>query len=229
MKLIPNGIEYVYPPAAYSDGRKSVCKIPSGYVQPALSKSDYQDLSHEFGLELALVKAVMDVESAGSGFLLKETAPARPKLLFEAQWFYALTPKPVSKSRPDLSSPTWDQSLYIGGSAEWDKRLFDAMEFDEIQALKSASFGLGQVMGFNYPAAGCNSIQQFIEENFAGEYWQARHMMNFIVHEKLLNHLKKHSWDKFALGYNGSGYRKNGYDIKLEEAYKKALAGYSVS
>jgi hypothetical protein len=50
-----------------------------------LSKSDYQDLSNEFDLEIALVKAVMDVESAGSGFLLKEPAPARPKILFEAQ------------------------------------------------------------------------------------------------------------------------------------------------
>ncbi len=56
----------------------------------------------------------------------------------------------------------WNRDLYKGGSAEWDERLLDAMEFDEIQALKSASFGLGQVMGFNYTAAGCASIQQFI-------------------------------------------------------------------
>jgi hypothetical protein len=223
MKPVPSGIEYVYPPVAYPDGRRSVCKIPPGYVQPALSKSDYQDLSDEYDLEIALVKAVMDVESAGSGFLLKEPAPARPKILFEAQWFYKLTPKPVSKSRPDLSSPVWDRDLYKGGSAEWDDRLLDAMEFDEVQALKSASFGLGQLMGFNYPATGCTSIQQFIQENFAGEYWQARHMMNFIVKRDLLGHLKNKAWDKFAFGYNGEFYWKNGYGIKLADAYNKAL------
>jgi hypothetical protein len=223
IKPVPSGIEYVYPPVTYVDGRRTICKIPSGYVQPALSKSDYQDLSDEFDLEIALVKAVMEVESAGSGFLIKEPSPARPKILFEAHWFYKLTPKPVSKSRPDLSSREWDSNLYKGGSAEWDKRLFDAMEFDEIQALKSASFGLGQVMGFNYPAAGCASIQQFIQENFAGEYWQARHMMNFIVNNKLLDDLKRKDWNSFARGYNGVSFWKNEYHIKLAKAYEEAL------
>ncbi len=79
MKPVPSGIEYVYPPVTYPDGKRTICKIPSGYVQPALSKSDYQDLSDEFDLEMALVKAVMEVESAGSGFLLKERSPALPR------------------------------------------------------------------------------------------------------------------------------------------------------
>ncbi|WP_062294649.1 N-acetylmuramidase family protein [Nostoc piscinale] len=222
MKPVNTEIKYAFPLITYPDGRKSICNIPSGYVQSALSESDYKDLSNEFGLEVALVKAVMEVESNGSGFLLKEASPARPKILFEGHWFYKLTPKPVSKSRPDLSYPNWDKSKYKGGSSEWD-RLLDAMAFDEIQALKSASFGLGQVMGFNYPAAGCASIQQFIQENFAGEYWQARHMMNFIVSNNLLDELKRKDWDGFARGYNGPGYKKNNYDTKLEAAYKKAL------
>lgn len=223
MKPLQNGIEYVYPSVTYPDGRRTICKIPSGYVQPALSKSDYQDLSDEFDLEIALVKAVMEVESAGSGFLLKEPSPARPKILFEAHWFYKLTPKPVSRSRPDLSSREWNRDLYKGGSDEWNKRLLDAMEFDEVQALKSASFGLGQVMGFNYTAAGCTSIQQFIEENFAGEYWQARHMMNFIANNRLLDELKRKDWQGFAQRYNGVSFWKNEYDIKLANAYEKAL------
>lgn len=220
MRPLPSGVGYAYPVVAYLDGRKSICKIPSGYIQSALSDSDYQDLSSEFGLEIALIKAVMEVESNGSGFLLKENAPARPKILFEGQWFYKLTPKPVSKTRPDLSYPDWDSSKYVGGSGEWS-RLLDAMEFDEIQALKSASFGLGQVMGFNYLAAGCSSIQQFVEENFAGEYWQARHMMNFIVNNSLIDELRQKDWDAFALGYNGPGYKRNNYHSKLEAAYKK--------
>jgi hypothetical protein len=220
MKPVASGIEYSYPCIAYSDGRKSVCKIPSGYSQLALSEADYQDLSSEFGLEVALIKTVMDVESSGSGFLLNEPAPARPKILFEAQWFYKLTPKPVSKTRPDLSSPTWNRALYKGGSAEWS-RLLDAMDFDEVQAVKSASFGLGQVMGFNYPAAGCSSLQQFIQENFAGEYWQARHMLNFIKNNNLLDELQRKDWAGFACGYNGPGYKANQYDIKLAQAYQR--------
>ncbi|NCR59451.1 MAG: N-acetylmuramidase family protein [Microcystis aeruginosa LL13-06] len=223
MRPVPSGVEYIYPPVSYSDGRKSIVKIPAGYVQPALSDQDYKDLSSEFDLEIPMIRAVMEVESAGSGFLLSEPAPARPKILFEAHWFYQLTPKPVSQTRPDLSSPTWNKSLYKGGSAEWG-RLLDAMQFDEIQALKSASYGLGQVMGFNYTVAGCSSIKQFIQENFAGEYWQARHMMNFIVNNGLKDELKRQDWAGFALGYNGSGYRANRYDTKLANAYHRSLS-----
>ena len=218
MRSIPSEIKYVYPPVTYADGRRSIIEIPDGYVQEALSDVDMGDLASEFGLELAVVKAVMQVESAGSGFLLREPSPSRPKILFEAAWFYTLTPQPVSRTRPDLSSPTWDSSLYKGGSAEWG-RLFDAMEFDEIQALKSASFGLGQVMGFNYPAAGCNSVKEFVRENFAGEYWQGRHMMNFIKNNGLIGALNSHDWIRFARGYNGEGEAANNYHNKLATAY----------
>ena len=222
MKPVPDEIKYAYPPITYSDVRQSICTIPEGYIQSALSASDYQELSNEFDLEVALVRAVIKVESSGSGFLLSEPVPARPKILFEAHWFYRFTPKWVSRDRPDLSSPKWNRDLYKGGSAEW-QRLLDAMVFDEVQALKSASFGLGQVMGFNYTVTGCDSIQQFIEENFAGEYWQARHMMNFIVNNNLLDYLKRKDWDGFAEGYNGSSYRVNNYHVKLAEAYQKAV------
>lgn len=223
MKPIPNGIEYVYPPILYSDQRQSICKIPSGYVQPALSTSDFQALSREFELEIAVIQAVIKIESNGSGFLLLELPPARPKILFERHWFYKLTPQPVSHSRPDLSHPYWDKSQYKGGSREW-QRLLEAMNFDEIPALKSASFGLGQVMGFNYSKAGCTSIQQFVEENFAGEYWQARHMLNFIVNTGLSDQLRRKDWAGFAKRYNGPGYKKNAYDTKLANAYRRAVA-----
>lgn len=223
MKAILDTIEYVYPPLALPDGRRSIVKTPSGYIQNALSNQDYDELASEYGLSSAVIKAVMEVESSGSGFQLNEPRPSRPKILFEAHWFYALTPKPVSKTRPDLSSPVWNKSLYKGGSAEWG-RLFDAMGFDEIQALKSASFGLGQVMGFNYTVAGCGSIQQFVIENYAGEYWQARHMMNFIVNNGLIDELKRQDWAGFAQGYNGAGFRANQYDTKLAKAYQRALS-----
>ncbi|MGK7889990.1 MAG: N-acetylmuramidase family protein [Leptolyngbyaceae cyanobacterium] len=227
MKPVPSGICYAYP-IRFKDGRLSICQVPEGYVQAALSTRDLQELSQEFGLDAAAVRAVMEVASAGSGFLRHEPAPIQPKLRFEAHWFYRLTPKPVSKVRPDLASCYWNRNLYKGGSAEWP-RLLDAMAFDEIQALKSASYGLGQVMGFNYTAAGCESIQQFIEEVFAGEYWQARHMLNYIANSNLLVELKHLDWAGFARGYHGPGYRNNRYDQKLAAAYGKARAAVAAA
>lgn len=223
MRPVPERIDFVFPPVAYADGRRSLCTLPPDYVQPALSTADMVDLALEFNIDEPLVRAVMEVESGGSGFLLREPPPARPRILFEAHQFYRRTPVIVSASRPDLASKTWDRSLYIGGSAEWD-RLLDAMAFDPAIAPQCASFGLGQIMGFNFRAAGCESVEQFVAEAFAGEYWQARHMMKFIQSNDLLRFLTARDWAGFALRYNGAGYQQNQYDTKLAAAYQRALS-----
>ncbi|MDJ0845892.1 N-acetylmuramidase domain-containing protein [Crocosphaera sp.] len=217
--MTQQGFNYVYPPINYG-GRQFIVTIPDGYEQKALSSQDYARAADEFGLEVAVVRAVVEVEAAGKGFLTNEPAPARPKILFEAHWFYKLTPKPVSKTRPDLSSPKWNSSLYKGGSQEW-KRLMDAMEFDPIPAMQSASWGLGQVMGFNYKVAGCSSVEQMVIEAHQGEYQQLRHMLNFCKNNNLISALQRKNWAAFAKGYNGPGYRKNNYDGKLASSYSR--------
>ena len=186
-------------------------------VQHAITPEDVREIANEMDVPFAHLMAVLDVEAAGRGFLLNEPAPARPKILFEAHVFYRETPAPVSKTRPDLSSRRWDRSLYKGGSAEWD-RLRDAMTFDPVAALRSASWGLGQVMGFNHEKAGCDSIEQFVVENFTGERQQFKHMLNFISNVGLYEPLRAGRWASFAKGYNGSGYRKNRYDERLARA-----------
>ena len=37
----------------------------------------------------------------------------------------------------------------------------------------------------------------------------------------MFNALKKQDWNTFASLYNGSGYKQNKYDIKLQLAYNK--------
>jgi hypothetical protein len=205
-------------PEEYDDDRF----MPVGWfggipVQLALTDGDINELAEIWNIDPCHLRAVLAVESVGSGFLLREPAPARPKILFEAHWFYKLTPKPVSKTRPDLSSRRWNRKLYKGGSAEWN-RLEDAVSFDELPALKSASWGLGQVMGFNHKAAGCETIQQFVVENFTGEREQFQHMLNFVENNNLMTPLRAGRWADFARGYNGAGYRANRYDEKLAAA-----------
>jgi hypothetical protein len=223
-KLIGNqnnnisSFKYVYP-AIIIGNRSFVVTIPPGVNQKALGAPEYQRAASEFGLEVATVRAVVEVEASGSGFLLNEVKPSRPKILFEAHIFYKETPKPVSRSRPDLSSPKWNRTLYKGGSAEWG-RLLDAMSFDPIPALKSASWGLGQVMGFNHKLAGCATVEQMVVEAHQGEFEQLRHMLNFCKNNNLIRHLQQRNWAAFALGYNGSGYKANKYDEKLANSYR---------
>jgi hypothetical protein len=190
-------------------------------VQPALTDQDIWDASEVFDVPAAHVDAVRQVEAAGSGFLLNEPMPARPKILLEGHWFYKLTPVAVSKVRPDLSHPNWTNRYYKGGSAEWD-RLRDAYRFDPHNALKSASWGLGQVMGFNFELAGCESVEDMVVEAFTGEPQQFMHMMNYVQNTDLLPALRKGDWERFAKGYNGPGYAQNSYNIKLAHAARNS-------
>jgi hypothetical protein len=186
-------------------------------VQLALRDQDILDVARHYNIPAAHVDAVRQVEAAGSGFLLNEAAPARPKILFEGHWFYRLSPVAVSKVRPDLSYPKWTKQYYKGGSAEWT-RLQDAFAFDPHNALKSASWGLGQVMGFNFEVAGCRSVEEFVTQAFHGELAQLNHMMQFIINNKLDDELRRGDWRGFAKGYNGAGYEANSYHTKLARA-----------
>lgn len=212
--------QYIYPPIRYGK-RDFISTIPLKTEQKALSAADYKILAKEFRLEVAAIRAIVEIESAGSGFLIREPSPARPKILFEAHVFYKETPKPVSRSRPDLSSRTWNKQLYKGGSGEW-QRLLEAMTFDPIPALRSVSWGLGQVMGFNHKRAGCETVEQLVVEAHQGEVAQLRHMLNFCKTDvNLSSALKMTNWGKFALHYNGPRYKENEYDRKLAASYAK--------
>jgi hypothetical protein len=190
-------------------------------IQRALSSSDIERTALAFDVPAAHVDAVRQVEAAGSGFLLNEPTPARPKILFEGHWFYRLTPVRVSRTRPDLAHPRWTKAHYKGGSAEWG-RLRDAFQYDAHNALKSASWGLGQIMGFNYELAGCETVEDMVVEAFSGEVAQFMHMMNYIENTDLLLALRRGDWRKFARGYNGPGYEQNNYHRRLAGAAKRS-------
>ena len=218
-KDVSKEFRFNYPPIEY-DSRKFVVSIPDGHEQKALNIDAYQKAAKEFGLETACVRAVVAIEASGSGFLLKEKSPSRPKIMFEAHHFYKNTNVAVSQVRPDLATRRWNPKLYKGGSAEWN-RLLDAMQFDTPAALKSASWGLGQVLGSNFKAAGCKSVEQMVVEAHMGEFEQLRHMLNFCKNNGLIPPLKSKDWAKFARGYNGPAYKKNSYDQKLAAAYRR--------
>lgn len=100
-----------------------------------LSDADYERAAEFLGVEVAAIRAVVEVEASGRGFL----DDGRPKILFERHHFWQLSAVPVSQTRPDLSNPK--RGGWLSETGEWD-RLNDAIKFDRIAALKSASWGL---------------------------------------------------------------------------------------
>lgn len=176
------------------------------------------------GIESALLKAVKLVESGNKdGFL----DSGRPQILFEGHIMYRKLKKKYGKALadqrtkeyPTLVYPTWDRTMYKGGEAEWD-RLYLAMEIDRELALQSASWGMFQIMGFNYRMCGCRTIDVFVERVSESHESQLKMICQFMFNSKCLKYLKEHNWREFAKRYNGAGYEKNNYHQKIENAYR---------
>lgn len=162
------------------------------------------------------IHAVMDVEAAGSGF----DKQGRPRILFERHWFHRLVPssKRAKAIQEGLAVSKWSRATY--GQDQY-ALLARAMKIDEDAALMSASWGLGQVMGFNHAKAGYATVQDMVRDFMDDEEKHLAAMIAFIKSAKLDGKLRAHDWAGFAKGYNGAGYRQNRYDEKLASAYRK--------
>ncbi|CAH2399261.1 N-acetylmuramidase domain-containing protein [Mesorhizobium ventifaucium] len=160
--------------------------------------------------------AFMDVEAAGSGF----DRYGRPKLLFEPHVLYRnlAGAKRTAAVRAGLAYAKWGAKPYPKDSYP---RLVAAMEIDETAALKSASWGLTQILGENFKAAGFATVQAMVQAFMADEAAHLEAAVRFIKANKLDDELRDHNWAGFARGYNGPGYKKNRYDSKLAAAFAK--------
>ncbi|RZG64394.1 N-acetylmuramidase family protein [Acinetobacter bouvetii] len=190
-----------------------------------LTEDQIQSQAQALGIEAAALKAVIEVECKGSGF----NADSTPVILFERHVMrQRLIANGQSKvvdqmmiKRPDLCSKTaGGYGLY---SAQHG-RLNAAAQYHRSSALESASWGLGQVMGYHWQSLGYKTLQVFVNAMYKDEASQLDAMCRYIKVNGLINALKNKDWKAFAHGYNGSGYTKNNYDVKLANAYKKWLA-----
>jgi hypothetical protein len=173
------------------------------------------------GCDVAAIKAVMAVECKGSGF----DKAGRLVLLFEPHIFYReleAAHGPLQTAiKQGLACKNWGGIKY-GKMGEQYARIDRAIALHENAALRSASYGLGQVMGFNHKRSGFESAKLMVEAMKDSEAAQLMAMVGFIKSSHLDDELREHDWAGFARGYNGSGYKKNHYDTKLADAWRKA-------
>jgi hypothetical protein len=160
---------------------------------------------------------VVNVETSGCGFL----PDRRPQILYERHIFHRLT-----RGRFDdgnLSDPS--AGGYGAGGAHQYDRLTAAMELDRVAALQSASWGLGQVMGENFAAAGFANVDDMVQAMSDSEDTQLAAVAGFIVANRLDRALATHDWASFARGYNGPAFAVNHYDVRLRGEFQKLQAG----
>lgn len=195
-----------------------------------LTDARIAEIARENGIHPAALLAVKLIESGTkSGFL----DSGKPQILFEGHVFYkylkanvkSLDMNKLCAQYPNIIYPKWDRSKYFGGEKEWT-RLEQARKINMKYANYAASWGMFQVMGFNYKTCGCKNIDEFVEKMCTSQEQQLLLTLNFLKNSNLIVPLQKRQWATFAKGYNGPGFAQNKYHIKLQAAYNNYLKSF---
>ena len=192
-----------------------------------LGDCDYAKAAESLGVDVATIRAVCEVEASGSGFL----PDGRPKILFEGHVFWmelvrvGIDPGAIFSGNKDI----WTKAHYKGGAGEYS-RLERAMKIHKVAALASASWGLFQIMGYHFLRCGFSNVVDFVDAMYESEWRHLEAFCRFVLGETfggraLVEYLREKDWEKFAHGYNGSGYQANRYDERLAAAYRKWIVG----
>lgn len=182
----------------------------------------FHEIAEHLDVPAATLMAVAEVESGG-----RLTAPVRgkrePLIRFEGHYFHRL-----------LSGDARDEARKLGlahpkaghvknprsQSRRWDM-LDRAIALDRVAALSSCSWGLGQVMGSHWRWLDYGSVDALVAEARRGVAGQVALMARFIEKADLAPLLRSRDWAAFARRYNGPGYRKNRYHLRMREAYER--------
>lgn len=185
------------------------------------------DVLHLGAGEAAALWCVFEVETSGvtQGFGFRPDR--RPEILFERHKFREFTAGRFNKSHPDLSG---SQGGYGTLASQYDKleralKLSQDAGLGDEPALKSASWGIGQVMGFNHQAAGYASARQMVDAMVQDEDAQVMAVARFMVKGGLDKALRNKDWERFARLYNGATFARNQYDVKLQVQYARFAGG----
>lgn len=173
---------------------------PHKTMSKTLTNADLYRAARALNCELALIRAVDEVESNGSGF----TQAGGLVLRFESAWFKRYTGQTV-----------------VGSGRE---AYLNAERINPRAAKLSTSWGRYQIMGFNHQICGYATVEAM---HTAFEQGEGKHLdafVAFVKAKKIDDDLRTKNWRGFAYTYNGSGYANGpggGYHTKLQAAYEK--------
>jgi hypothetical protein len=177
--------------------------------------------------DAAYIWTVVEVETAGVtqgfGFRLDR----RPQILFERHIFRKYTNGRFDSESPDVSGPPGAYGLLSEQYAKLEKALSlcAKAKLGSELALQSASWGMGQVMGFNCGVGGYKSCVRMVQAMVRSEDHQLACMAGYLRANGLAEKLVRREWSSFARMYNGPSYWQNRYDVKLAEHFERFASG----
>jgi hypothetical protein len=188
-------------------------------------------VAFKHNIEAACIKAVIKTEAyydkkakRNSGFYLNGKYEGELVIAFEGKVFNDFTRSKYLKTHPTICFTSWKTNLkYNKGLNEFD-RLLEAIKLDREAAQKSCSWGLFQIMGYNYELCGYSSVVEMLEDFYKrGEVAHLEAFITYCSNRNILKYLRTLEFNKFALAYNGKGYKANKYDIKLKQYREEYL------
>lgn len=193
-----------------------------------LTESDYVQVAAELGVEVAAIKAVVEIETGRTrrGF----NADKSPIVSFNIKVFTTMTRRhnvrlsDYTKSHPLVFSRL-NVSRFGSPQAAEHARVREAMSIDSVCAIEGTFWGMFQIGGFNWKRCSASSPFEFMELMSRSERDQLELFAAFLRNSGLLKHLQEKNWRAFARGYNGPTYASHAYHTRLAAAYKK----YSVN
>lgn len=189
---------------------------------------DYCAAAQRLKMPIAKIRGVDEVESAGSGFSL---ASKRPKILFEGHLFYKeLQRKGLAVKAqlidPTICYPVWTKAHYIGRDGEYARlakatEICHALGVTDGIALRCASWGRYQILGSNFIASGFDTVEAMVDAMFLDEDNHLEAFCEYIVNTGIDDELRRGDIVGFVRRYNGPGYARNNYHIKLPRAIER--------
>lgn len=194
-------------------------------AQKYVSMAIFQASAAGLGVKLAAIQANSEVESGGAGFFPSGQCAIR----FERHQMYNMlvqqkgkaTADGLSKRYPSVVNPT------PGGYATDPYTQYSlALTIDQSCAMMATSFGMFQIMGFNFAACGYSTVQGYVADALLSEGKQFSQYVNFIKSYRngvLLTALRNLDWVTFAQVYNGTGAVAS-YSGKMSSFYTSFTA-----
>jgi hypothetical protein len=197
-----------------------------------------EEVAASLGCAPSGLAAILRIESSGHGFAADGRCIVRfENHIFHSQWgksneelfkkhfkFDAHQSWTGHQWRPDEGE--W-RSCHTSQEQEWETLEF-ARSLAEEGALNSASYGIGQIMGFNHAAAGFNSVKEMVDHMNGSIRPQLEGIFGFVQrNHTCLEGLRSKDYVKFATGYNGSGKAAEygGEIAGAAAAYERVTAG----
>lgn len=213
-----------------SDGDENVegetgdvgCELPDRFAR--LTDEDYRRVADELGVEVAAIKAVVDIEAGlkHEGF----GAPGKALINFDLSMFRKFSQKRgvnLGKYRNSHSTVFSAPNVKRYGThqAAQHARLEQAKTINHDAAIEGTFWGMFQIGGFNWKKCGAESLDDFERRMNLSESEQLEMFAEFVKNDGLVKYLKNKDWSAFALRYNGPGYKKRNYHGRMAAAYNK--------